>query len=122
MDIGRLGTVGAWTIGVVRALTGVAFLAAPGRAASSWVGDDGDRSRYFVRAVGGRDLAIGAGLLWALGRGGDPMPWLGASVLGDAADALSSPALDDEHRTTAAAIAGGFGALGLATAAALRRR
>lgn len=117
MDTAHVGRVAAWTVGVGRALTGLAFLAAPDQAAQRWVGDDADRTRYLVRAVGGRDLALGAGVLAALVGRGQVRFWLVASTIADAADALSSPMLDGSYRTKTAGIAGGFGVLGAVAAA-----
>lgn len=103
----------AWVVGVVRAITGVVLLGAAGRAATRWVGSDGPAERYFVRGIGGRDLVIGGGLLHALASDRDPGPWLTASVLGDATDAVAGLGLDDDHGRTAMVVAGGFGLLGL---------
>ena len=123
MDNQQLGRIGAATVGVGRALTGVYFLAAPAAGAKAWVGDDRPASRYLARAVGGRDLAIGAGVLWALRTPGEsPLPWVVASVVGDGFDAAFGAAmLDEAHRSKAVALAGGFGVLGALTAAALAR-
>lgn len=115
-----MGRVLAWVVGVVRAVTGVVLLAATERSAERWVGASGPRELYFVRGIGGRDLVIGGGLVHALATGRDPRPWLTASVLGDATDALAATSLDEDHAATAAAVAGGFGVLG-GVARALQR-
>ncbi len=107
-----MGTVLAWVVGVVRALTGVVLLAATEQSAERWVGASGPREQYFVRGIGGRDLVIGGGLVHALVTDRDPRPWLTASVLGDVTDAVAAVGLDEDHRRTAAAVAGGFGVLG----------
>lgn len=108
-----MGTALLWVIGVGRALTGIVLLAAPERSAERWAGSTSPVAAYFVRGIGGRDLAIGAGLIAALLGGRDTRPWLGASVAGDVADAVAAVALDDEHARKAASIAGGFGVLGV---------
>lgn len=103
-------------VGVGRLATGLWFLAAPALPARTWVGSDDTAPRYLTRAVGGRDAAIGAGVLTAYVTRGPVWPWLAASVLSDATDALSSiPMLAPEHRKKALAYAGGFGTLGLLT-------
>ncbi|MDY7099957.1 MAG: hypothetical protein S0880_02105 [Actinomycetota bacterium] len=117
----KVATVGSWTVGLGRVATGVGFLAAADRAAKRWVGDSSPTSVYLVRAVAARDLAIGAGLVWALARRRDPLSWLAASVVSDLGDSIGSVVLPPEHRRISVVAAGGFGALGAATAAAVAR-
>lgn len=120
MDAYEIGVVLAWIVGVARALTGIAFLAAPDRAAESWVGSSTTPARYLVRAVGGRDLAIGGGIIWALLFDGTVGAWVLASVAGDLFDGVSGAAmLSGSHRTSTLAFAGGFGLLGIVTLALL---
>jgi hypothetical protein len=101
-----------------RAVIGVALLAAPGPAAKRWLGDVSERpgAQVAISGLGGRDLALGLGTLWALGgRKRSPRPWLIASGGADVAD-LVSTLRSRQGLSTAAlvgtvAIAGGSAAL-----------
>ncbi len=75
-----------------RAAFGVAMLVAPGRVVAGWVGPDADRPDFspIVRGFGARDVALGAGMLVALGDGGKAVrPWVLGSLAGDAADLVA---------------------------------
>jgi hypothetical protein len=111
----------AWVVGLGRVATGIGFLAAADRAARRWVGDTSTPSVYLTRAVAARDLAIGGGLVWALARRRDPVAWLVASVVSDLGDTAGSVVLPARHRRISVLAAGGFGALGAATAIAVAR-
>lgn len=105
----------AWLVALIRAATGVTFLAAPQPTADKWVGESGLAARYLVRAVGARDLVLGAGLAWALATDTGPAGWLLASVAADGFDAMTgSTMLTGRHRTRTLVAAGGFGVLGIA--------
>lgn len=82
----------ATSLALGRAAIGAAFLAAPGAAARGWIGDDVDTrgARVFVRATGGRDLALAAGALAALAGGRDAGRWVRMSMLADGADVLAT--------------------------------
>lgn len=76
--------------------------------------------RGLVRALGGRDLAVGAGLVLAR----DPAPWLRARLVSDVADAAlhAGGALAERFDPRRAlTIAAGATALALLDAALLRR-
>jgi hypothetical protein len=77
----------ARTIAAGRVGFGAFLLAAPGVAAGSWVGADGASAgaRTIATGVGARDLALGAGVLSALERGG-ARPWVLASAVADLGD------------------------------------
>jgi uncharacterized protein YjeT (DUF2065 family) len=62
------------------------------RSARSWVGDVVDQpgGRVAIRAVGARDLVIGAGVLRALDRGESIRPWLAFSATADLADTVAT--------------------------------
>lgn len=79
----------AKTNGIGRALIGTALVAAPGLAARTWLGDesDGTAGKVLGRALGVRDLALGAGLLWALEQKEPTHAWLVAAAAADAVDA-----------------------------------
>lgn len=109
----RLTRAVTLSVGVARAATGVWFLAAPTRPTQAWVGDTGVPSRYLARTVGGRDLAIGSGLILAAITGSASTTWLAASVASDLTDAIAGTAmLEGPQRRNAIGFAGGFGALG----------
>jgi hypothetical protein len=75
-----------------RAAIGVALLAAPGPVAKRWLGDVSERpgAQVSISGLGGRDLALGLGTLWALGgRKRRPRSWLVASAGADTADLVS---------------------------------
>ena len=103
----------AIVFGVGRALFGVAMLATPGRISRPWVG----RRRavgVLVRCLAGRDLVIGAGLVAAAARGGDPRPWLVGGALADTVDGCATLAGGDDIPTN-----GRIGTAALAAGAAL---
>lgn len=81
----------ARTNGIGRAVIGAALVAAPAVAARGWVGDDGGPAvRVIGRALGIRDLALGAGLLQALDSGAPVRPWIAAAAAADAIDAAAT--------------------------------
>jgi hypothetical protein len=90
-----------------RAAIGIALLAAPGPAARRWLGDvsDAPGAQVAIAGLGGRDLALGLGTLWALGgRKRRSRPWLVASAGADAADLVST--LRSRSGLSTAAVAG----------------
>src|SRR5215213_3737345 len=71
----------------------VARAAAAARAAIRWLGDVSEQrgGQVAIAGLGGRDLALGLGTLWALGgRKRSPRPWLIASGGADVADLVST--------------------------------
>src|SRR3954466_1655105 len=81
----------AIAFGVGRVLFGGAMLAVPGQITRVWVGAEAAPAVILARCLGGRDIAIGAGLALAAGRGGDPRLWLAGGVLADTAAAIPPP-------------------------------
>lgn len=78
-------------LGLVRVVLGAGFLLMPRRSLSMAWGIDGDRDLgAIVRGMGGRDLALGLGLLTALENGGRARGWLEAGALADASDAVGT--------------------------------
>lgn len=77
-----------------RALLGVAALMMPERAGRAWIGDgaSGRDRAVLLRALGGRDVALGVGALVASGRGDDPAGWLAMGALSDLVDAVATAA------------------------------
>jgi hypothetical protein len=84
-DIARLL---AW----VRILFGGFAVLAPRRFERMWMGDatEGTPSHMATRGIGGRDLAIGFGILRAMEQGGPVRGWLEAGAVSDASDALGT--------------------------------
>lgn len=108
----------ARVLAVGRIAIGTALFVAPALSARSWLGDDVDDAgaKMATRGLGARDVAIGLGLLTALGGEGDPRRWLDAGVLGDLADATAAVLARDERPSGAViatvAVAGGAAAAG----------
>jgi hypothetical protein len=75
-----------------RIAIGAVSLLAPGLVGRAMMGPDGDSGgiRLLLRAVGGRDLALGIGVLAALDRGTSVRRWLRASAVVDGLDAAGS--------------------------------
>jgi hypothetical protein len=71
-----------------RIALGAVALAAPGLAGRAMFGSEGSRpgTRLLARMVGGRDLALGLGVVIALDRGAPVRGWLEASALADGVD------------------------------------
>jgi hypothetical protein len=101
-----------------RAAIGIALLAAPGPAAKRWLGDVSEEpgAQVAISGLGGRDLAIGLGTLWALGgRKRASRAWLVASGGADLADLVgtlrSRRGLSTAAVVGTVAVAGGSAAL-----------
>ena len=77
---------------------GAIALAAPGLAARAMFGQDGSRlgAKVLARMVGGRDLALGLGVVIALDRGAPVRGWLEAGALADVVDLLACVIARDE--------------------------
>jgi hypothetical protein len=83
----------AGAIAVLRCALGATAFVLPTLPAGPWVGRDEARrlgARLFARTLGGRDLALGAGLLVALARDEPLSGWAGAAALADAGDLLAT--------------------------------
>jgi hypothetical protein len=106
----------AIAFGVGRALFGGAMLAVPGQVTRVWVGGEDAPAVVLARCLGGRDLAMGAGLALAAGGGGDPRPWLVGGVLADTVDGIATLAAGDaiprNGRVATIALAGGSALFG----------
>jgi len=107
-----------------RIAVGIAMLVAPGLAARPWIGDDADRPavKVITRGFGGRDLALGLGVVIALDRGAPVRGWLEAGALADVGDfvgtLLAGGSIADSARKGVAALAAGSAltAIGLSRA------
>lgn len=123
MTVSRVLRSLPWIVAGGRVATGVWFLVTPAHAAKVWTGRAGWSEQYFVRSIGGRDLALGAGTLAALAGGATGVPWLLGSVAGDATDAtFGAVMLEGRPRRTTLRAAVPYAVLGLAAAAVARRR
>ncbi len=71
-----------------RAMFGAGLLFAPKKAAHGWIGAavDEPAPQMLVRAVGVRDLVIGAGGVLAIARGQTARGWIEAGAVADVAD------------------------------------
>ena len=79
-------------LAAMRAGLGVTALAAPTLASRPWIGEDAARAgtRLFGRAMGGRDLALGAGALLAARSGLPVRGWVAAGALADLSDTVAT--------------------------------
>ena len=78
-------------LGLARIVLGAGFFLMPRRSLRMAWGIDADpAAAAVVRGMGGRDLALGVGLLANLEDGGRARGWLEAGALADASDALGT--------------------------------
>jgi hypothetical protein len=73
--------------GMTRVLFGVVASSVPERIGSTWIGEDASResSKVVFRALGLRDIALGAGMVEASVRD-EAAPWLAVAMLSDLGD------------------------------------
>jgi hypothetical protein len=122
MDPARLAR---W-LAVSRAAYGAAMVIAPRAAGAVWIGGRSrdPATRVFARALGARDLVLGAGGLVALERG-DPSrarPWFAAQVLTDSVDLAATLAAGRALPVPARAGTAGLAAVSAAIAAVYAAR
>lgn len=106
-----------------RVAIGAALLAVPHLVTRGWAGEAGATpgGRVLGRALGARDLVLGAGVINALGTG-DPSAkaWIRASALADTADAVATALayrhLPKRSRFGVLVLAAGAAAVGFVTA------
>jgi hypothetical protein len=109
----------ALAIGRTRMAVGLAAFVAPGLVTRVMFGRGGDHpgGRLFARMLGGRDLALGLGVVIAVDRGAPLRGWLEAGALADAVDSIGALVARDDlpARTVsgAAAASGGAAIAGL---------
>jgi hypothetical protein len=102
-----------------RIALGAIALAAPGLAGRAMFGGDGSRpgAKVLARMVGGRDLALGLGVVIALDRGAPVRGWLEACALADVVDLAACVIARDEIPQATyvgtAALAGGAALAGV---------
>lgn len=77
---------------------GALAIAAPGLVARAMFGPGGSRpgTRALARMLGGRDIALGLGVVIALDRGAPVRGWLEASALADSVDLASCLVAKDD--------------------------
>jgi hypothetical protein len=74
--------------GIGRAVLGAAMIAAPGAVTRLWMDRSGSvESKVLGRTHGVRDIALGAGLVWALERDEPAHAWMAGAALSDLVDA-----------------------------------
>ena len=107
-----------------RFLIGIAFIARPELMERAWIGKQArlPGAQVLARAVGARDLALGAGGLQAVARNdGSARPWLAAAAVCDVVDFGATQAagrgIPGQARNGVLAIAGVFALLSAAAAA-----
>jgi peptide-methionine (R)-S-oxide reductase len=78
----------ARTLALGRIAAGLGLIVMPRVVTAAWLGQHGlgTGATVLARAMGARDLVIGAGLLAALERGAPTRGWLSAGVVADATD------------------------------------
>ncbi|MCB0828258.1 MAG: hypothetical protein KDB62_05560 [Solirubrobacterales bacterium] len=105
--------------GLSRVGFGIAECLAPARIGKAWIGEPGGGrpTGIIVRAVGARDIALGAGMAEAARRDA-ATPWLALSVFADLVDLAATAAARDRIPTaglaTTTAVAGTVITAGLA--------
>jgi hypothetical protein len=108
-----------------RIAIGAACVVAPRTAGAAWIGADARRSgtTVFARALGARDVLLGAMLLHTLDRPEVAQRWLSATAACDAVDFGAAAAVRDElprgRGTLGMALAGGAAATGFALSRAV---
>ncbi len=75
-----------------RAVLGAGFILMPGPMGRLWVGSKSSDGavKVLIRAIGVRDLAIGAGVLMALSAGTPARRWVEAATVSDAVDCAAA--------------------------------
>jgi len=85
-------------LAINRIAFGLGYIAAPERTGSGWVGNAAKKggATVLTRALGARDLVLGAGALWAMRkRPESARPWFAAHAVADATDLAATVAARD---------------------------
>jgi len=96
-----------------RIAVGISMLVAPGLSGRTWIGRAADSAatKLIIRGFGGRDLALGLGVVIALDRGAPVRGWLEGSALADVGDfvatVLAGDAIPPAARKGISALAAG---------------
>lgn len=126
-DIVRWSTQAALAIAGLRVALGVAALVAPGLAGRAWIGGgaSGRDRAVTLRALGGRDIALGAGALLGAGERDELRRWVTLGAVSDLVDTLATTvgfgALPRRRRWLVLAACAGAAAGGALAAAGLRQ-
>ena len=98
---------------------GLALIAAPKLVTGMWLGPPSfhPAAKVLARGLGVRDIAIGLGVLGALGSGKSPRPWLAAGVVSDALDVAATIVESDSLPGAAVPIVVATGGVGAAVGA-----
>ncbi len=109
-----------------RLAIGAGLLAAPGSIGRAWIGEDADRAgaQVLSRALGARDLILGALTLHVIDRPGVGYRTVATCAMADAVDCAATLAVREQLPAPAAigaiTLAGGCAAAGIGAAIALR--
>jgi len=85
-------------LAINRIAFGLGYIAAPERTGKGWVGKAAEKggATVLTRALGARDLVLGAGALWAMQRRAESArPWFAAHAVADATDLAATVAARD---------------------------
>ncbi len=104
-------------VAALRVVLGIGAVVRPELVARPWIGhDDGPGTAVLGRALGGRDIALGLGLLLAANHDGPLRGWTEAAALADTGDVVATLAafgrLPLRGRLVVLAAAGGAAAVG----------
>jgi len=116
----------ATAIALTRVVLGLAAVAAPGPAGRAWIGPgaSGRDRAVILRALGGRDVALGVGALLALRAGREARRWLLMGAISDLVDTAASAAgfgaLPERRRWLVLAASGGAACAGAFLGSTLR--
>lgn len=95
----NLASTLAGALALNRIAFGVGYIAAPERTGGGWIGKPAKQggTTVLTRALGARDLVLGAGALWAMRRGAESSrPWFAAHAVADATDLAATVAAKDD--------------------------
>jgi hypothetical protein len=112
-------------LAATRIVLGCAALVVPGMAGRAWIGKgaNGRDRAVLLRALGGRDVALGVGALLSLQAGRDSRRWLLMGATSDLVDTVASAAgfaaLPGRRRWLVLAASGGAACAGVAIASKL---
>ena len=112
----------AKALAVNRILFGLGFTATPTAGVRGWIGGRAARrpqARVLTRGLGARDIALGAGALWALQRGetDSARVWMAGQAIADGTDLVAT--WRARHDLPAPAVALALSVAGTSTAIAL---
>jgi len=85
-------------LAINRIAFGLGYIAAPERTGKGWIGKPAEKggTTVLTRALGARDLVLGAGALWAMQRRPESArPWFAAHAVADATDLAATVAARD---------------------------